>query len=143
MLIFSAAYYFNSEIIVSNQLYKSVANRIARVGSDRDDNLSGRGYDRLTKYPKYLVFGSGEGQSSRFGYSIEFHSTLGNILMSYGIIGLVLYLTSVISAIRNNRWKDAYTVFFILLYGLTHNGIRNTLLWMLVASISISDADVV
>ena len=139
MLILSMIYYFNGETITSNKLYASVMYRISTIGSDKDDNLSGRGYGRLTSYPQYLALGSGEGEFLRFGYDIEFHSTLGNILMSYGIIGLFLYLASTMFAIKNNRCKDAYIVFFIFLYGLTHNGIRNTLLWMLVASISVVD----
>ncbi|MEA4961775.1 hypothetical protein [Lutispora sp.] len=138
-LIISAAYYFNREVIASNQLYISVMNRVSTIGMDRDDNLAGRGYYRLIHYPQYLIFGAGEGEYLRFKYYIEFHSTLGNILMSYGIIGLFLYLASIIFAIKNNGWKDTYIIFFIFLYGLTHNGIRNTLLWILVASISGED----
>lgn len=141
ILILTMAYYFNREIITSNQLYKSVVNRILSIGSDNDDNLSARGYDRFTNYPQYLAFGAGEGQFLRLGYTVEFHSTLGNILISYGIIGLFLYLASIVFSIKNNRYKDAYIVFFIFLYGLTHNGIRNTLLWMLIALISVSDID--
>ena len=138
-LIISAAYYFNREVIASNQLYISVMNGVSTIGMDRDDNLAGRGYYRLIHYPQYLIFGAGEGEYLRFKYYIEFHSTLGNILMSYGIIGLFLYLASIIFAIKNNGWKDTYIIFFIFLYGLTHNGIRNTLLWILVASISGED----
>lgn len=136
ILIFTAVYFINREAITSNQLYISVMNRISRVGLDKDDNLMGRGYYRLMNYPQYLIFGAGEGEYVRFGYNMEFHSTLGNILMSYGIIGLFLYLSSIVFAAKTNRWKNAYIIFFILLYGLTHNGIRNTLFWMLVALIN-------
>lgn len=138
ILILLITCYSNRGIITSNQLYKSVMYRISSIGSDGDDNLSRRGYDRLTNYPEYLIFGSGEGEFSRFGDDIEFHSTLGNILMSYGIIGLFLFLASIMFAIKNDRWIYTYIIFFILLYGLTHNGIRNTLLWMLIALISMS-----
>lgn len=137
--ILSMACYFNREIITSNQLYTSVVNRISSIGSDNDDNLSARGYDRFTNYPQYLAFGAGEGEYLRLGYSVELHSTLGNILISYGITGLVLYLASILFSIKNSGYKDLYIVFFIFLYGLTHNGIRNTLLWMLVALISVGD----
>lgn len=138
ILILSMKYYSSKEIIISNQLYKSVMYRVSRIGLDTDDNFSGRGYDRLVNYPQYLVFGSGEAEFSRFGYDIEIHSTLGNILMSYGIIGLFLYVTSIMIAIMSNRWRDSYIVFYIFLYGLTHNGIRNTLLWILVALVSVN-----
>jgi hypothetical protein len=139
IVILSIACYSNKEILMSNQLYRSVMYRVSTIGSDNDDNLSARGYDRLTNYPQYLAFGAGEGEFERLGYGYEFHSTLGNILSSYGIIGLFLYLTSIVLAMKSNRWKDSYIIFFILFYGLTHNGIRNTLLWMLVALISIGD----
>ena len=139
ILILSMAYYFNEKIITSSQLYRSVIDRILSIGSDNDDNLSARGYDRFANYPQYLAFGAGEGEYLRLGYAMEFHSTLGNILISYGIIGIFLYLASIVFSIKNNRYNDAYIVFFIFLYGLTHNGIRNTLLWMLVALISVGD----
>lgn len=138
-IILSVTCYSNKELLMSNQLYRSVMYRVSTIGSDNDDNLSARGYDRLTDYPQYLAFGSGEGEFQRLGYGYEFHSTLGNILFSYGIIGLFLYLTSIVFAMKSNRWKDAYIIFFIMLYGLTHNGIRNTLLWILVALISIGE----
>lgn len=137
ILILSIACYSKGEIIASNQLYKSVIGRISEIGSESDDNLSARGYDRITNCPQYLAFGAGEGGFLRFGYDMEFHSTLGNILVSYGLTGLFLYLVSIMLALKNSKWKDAYIVLFILLYGLTHNGIRNTLLWMLIALISV------
>ena len=90
--------------------------RISRIGLDGDDNFNGRGYDRLVKYSQYLLFGAGEGDYSRFGYDIEIHSTLGNILMSYGIIGLLLFVTMIILAIQSNKWRDSYIIFFIFLY---------------------------
>lgn len=137
LLVLLAVGYASWERIASNELYAAVQERISSIGADTDDNLSARGYDRLTKYPHYLIFGAGEGQYLRFGYTVEFHSTLGNILVSYGIVGLLLYLASIILAIKNNGFREGYIIFFIFLYGLTHNGIRNTLLWMLVALISV------
>lgn len=142
IVILSIKYHYNREVVTSNQLYKSVVYRISRIGLDGDDNFNGRGYDRLVKYSQYLLFGAGEGDYSRFGYDIEIHSTLGNILMSYGIIGLLLFVTMIILAIQSNKWRDSYIIFFIFLYGLTHNGIRNTLLWILVALISINMSSV-
>ncbi len=128
-------YQYNNEVLSSNSLFVSVKYRLSTIGQSGDDNLSQRGYHRLLSYPQYLLFGAGEGVYSRFGSMIEFHSTLGNILMSYGLIGIFLYVSILFVAFKKNKWKDLYIIVFITLYGLTHNGIRNTLFWIMIALI--------
>lgn len=126
---------FNTtSIIQENQLINAVENRIEFIGSDNDDSLQGRGYDRITEYPQYWIFGAGEGQYSRFqNQRMEFHSTLGNIQVSYGIIGLILFLSLMFIALKKDNYKSWYILLFIMMYGLTHNGIRNSMLWILLA----------
>lgn len=49
-----------------------------------------RGYDRITLYPEYILYGAGEMANKRFVKSyqqLEMHSAFGTILFSYGIIG--------------------------------------------------------
>jgi hypothetical protein len=129
------AYQYNNEVFSSNSLFESVKYRLSTVGQSEDDNLTQRGYDRLFVYPQYLLFGAGEGVYSRFGSMIEIHSTLGNILMSYGLIGISLYIAILFAALKKNKWKGLYIIVFITLFGLTHNGIRNTLFWIMLALI--------
>ncbi len=136
VIILYFIYQFNRELIISNGLYISVERRINSIGMDGDDNLEGRGYYRITEYPQYWIFGAGEGEYYRFNQAMEFHSTLGNIQVSYGLVGLSLFLGFIIIALQKDRFRSWYLIGFILIYGLTHNGIRNSLFWILIALIS-------
>ena len=128
-----------TNILNENQVLQSVETRLNSIGDDSDDNLEGRGYGRIIDFPEYWVFGAGEGEFNRFsgplqGY--EFHSTLGNIQVSYGLIGLILYILLLLSVTKGNGYSNFYIIIFILIYGITHNGIRNSLFWILVALIA-------
>jgi len=104
-----------------------------------DDDLIKRGYDRLWTYPEYLIFGSGEGAFERFSSlrTKEFHSTMGTILFSYGIVGLAAFLLFIF-----RTWRAVRLFHFCLfippfLYGVAHQGLRFSLLWILFAAILI------
>ncbi|MDR0138856.1 hypothetical protein RFW18_13960 [Metabacillus idriensis] len=129
--------YQTTTFIQNNQLVLSVQNRINSIGNDSDDSLEGRGYYRITEFPEYWIFGAGEGGYKRFGpLGNEFHSTLGNIQVSYGIIGVFLFLRFVFLALKNDNFRSWYIITFILIFGVTHNGIRNTVFWILLALIA-------
>lgn len=117
--------------ITSSVLYRNVFFRLSTMGQSADDSLAGRFYNRLG-YPEYWAFGAGEGAYFRFGSGVEFHSTLGNLQVSYGIVGLGMFLALLYIAMKRSRWQAAYLVFWILFYGLTHNGIRSTFLWIII-----------
>lgn len=134
IFVFSVSSFTN--FFQENELITSVQNRINGIGNDSDDSLEGRGYFRITDYPQYWIFGSGEGEYQRFeNQSIEFHSTLGNLQVSYGIVGLGLFILLIFIALKENRFKNTYIILFIMAYGFTHNGIRNSLLWILIGLI--------
>ncbi len=129
--------YKATDFFQENQLMNSVQERVDSIGEDADDNLEGRGYDRLYDHPEYWITGAGEGAYYRFSKNnFELHSTLGNLLISYGIVGLSLFVLMVLFALRNDRFRSTYIVLFLMVYGLTHNGIRNSLLWILLALIA-------
>ena len=118
---------------ILDNLYQRVSH------TQEDDNLIKRGYDLLWTYPEYLIFGSGEGAFERFSAvrSREFHSTLGTILFSYGIVGLAAFLLFVF-----RTWRAVGLFHFCLfippmLYGVAHQGLRFSLLWILFAAILI------
>ena len=136
-LVFSYLYVFGKSQI---PLLQSVERRISSIGQDYDDSLDGRGYLRVLEYPKYWLFGSGEGAYERFQSltGVELHSTLGNQFVSYGIVGTVLLLLLFHYCLKNDNYRSWYLLFFVLLYGLTHNGIRNSLLWILLGIISLN-----
>jgi O-antigen ligase len=115
-------------IVENTELFSRTAN----VGTEDDDSLAGRGYDRLIQYVQYTLLGAGEGKFTRFALSKhhgELHSTIANILFSYGFIGLLLF----ISLFLNPKYYLGKVLFYmspILLYGLAHNGIRSPLFWI-------------
>ncbi len=116
-------------------LYERVRARIAGLGDQADDNLVTRGYDRLWKHPEHLVLGAGEGGYERFRRwdDAEFHSTPGTLVFSYGVVGAGLFGAFLLGL---GRRVGAYGLAFLVpsfLYGVTHQGLRFSTLWLLVA----------
>lgn len=113
-------------------LNRSIA-RLQNIGDEKDDSLEGRKYDRLIKYPYYLLSGAGEGAYDRFadnGRDVEMHSGLGTILFSYGILGFAVFLYLLFKITK--RAPPFFTVILgtLLLYSLTHQSIRSSYFWI-------------
>ena len=118
-------------------IFENVVHRIESIGKQEDDSLAGRGYLRFWTHPQYLFFGAGEYGLERFGSEVEIHSTLGTILFSYGVIGAALFFRILW---RLYRMADLRLFFYLapaFTYGLTHQGLRFSLLWVLFAVIAI------
>src|SRR5699024_11540951 len=79
----------------------------------------------------------------RFRYNAYnvFISTLSSFLFYYGLFGLIIFLV-LLGILFNFGYKLDKVIYIALLgvfiYGLTHNGIRNPLLWILFGLIYIS-----
>ena len=101
------------------------------------EHLAERGYDRIVEHPRYLIFGAGEGRFDRFRdpkfTDRELHSTPGNILFSYGIIGFGLFFLFLFHLYR--KIGAGYLIYLAppMIYGLMQNGIRETMLWIFLA----------
>jgi len=109
--------------------------------TEADDTLAARGYDRLWRYPEYLLFGAGEGEYERFAglQAVEIHSSVVNILFSYGLVGFLLFAYGSLRVlIPAGRW--AMLLLPAVAYGMTHNGLRQPLLWILVGLCAIAPA---
>jgi len=134
-------YYFlygESRIITSNSTLSYVRQRILNMATENDSSFGrGRGYNRVFEMGNHVLWGMGEGAYDRFqtlkGY--EVHSTYASILVSYGIIGALLFLACLMKmiVIPGKVKRNLCCLSGIALYSLTHNGIRNTLLWILLA----------
>ena len=124
-------------LLVDIELLQNVWYRLGSIGSQSDDSLIGRAYDRIWTHPEYLLFGAGEGGRSRFGVGkiFEIHSTLGTLLFSYGIIGFGLFALAFWQVFWRKAWFSVVFLGPAMLYGLTHNGLRVTFFWMLLALI--------
>lgn len=97
-----------------------------------------RGYDRIWRNQQYLVLGAGEGGLSRFDDTayvkgMEIHSSAGTILFSYGIVGAVLFLVFTWRLIRGAPVRLVITLLPPLLYTGAHQGLRFTMLWIVLA----------
>ncbi len=110
-----------------------------RVATRSVDNpLEGRNYDRITNFPQYTILGAGEGYYSRFQPSwspklaIEIHSSFATMLFSYGVVGLLLFMGTFYSAIRAVPLSVGAYILPALTYGITHQGLRFSFLWILV-----------
>jgi len=113
-----------------------VGNRFA--SSSSTDEVTLRNTDRISSYPTYAIIGAGEGDLSRFPHShqIEIHSTPMTILFSYGIIGVLTFGLFIFRLLKGATWIQRISVASMLLYSITHNGIRFTFFWITLAVIA-------
>jgi hypothetical protein len=110
-----------------NDVVERVSEKKATGGGS---GLEDRGYDRITKFPQYLLFGAGEGEYERFNYRIELHSTFFNILFSYGFIGLSIFAFALIAILRRSSLSIKLILLIIVLYTLAHMTLRIPLFWI-------------
>ena len=95
-----------------------------------------RGYDRINNHPYYLIFGSGEGMYERFDTYItkhEMHSSFGNLIFSYGFPGFIIFMIFFFSLFKNLKLRTSMYIIPVVLYSLTHMGLRFTPFWILLA----------
>jgi len=123
-----------------SELYENVAWRIGNIGAQSDDSLGVRGYQMLWEHPQYLLLGAGQGAFERFrglgSTGTEFHSTLGSLLFSYGVVGFGLF-----SLFMWQIYREAGMYRFAFLapafvYGFTHQGLRFSVFWALFALVA-------
>lgn len=109
--------------------------RINNMNKENDGILA-RGYLLIFEMDWSLVVGEGEGYSKRIPeFHREFHSTFGNILLSYGVIGLLpaVYLIWRLFAKIMNQQSIVFAIIILMpfmAYGITHNGVRATIAWL-------------
>jgi hypothetical protein len=126
-------------IIFSSPFDAAIERTQDRVAND--DSLGffeERGYDRISAHPEYLVMGAGEGGFKRFEDSTaigshEMHSAYGTILFSYGIVGCVLFIVLCVQLVRGAPLRLMLMLLPAASYSVTHQGLRFTLLWVLLA----------
>lgn len=116
----------------------SFVRRLDSLGADRDDSLAARGYGAVFEAGGlYVVFGMAQqGVIDFMGH--EVHSTIFSYISKYGLIGGGLFLTFLwqwlIRVLKEQGWVGvALIVLPPMLYGITHNGSRFSVFWILVA----------
>lgn len=115
-------------------IYESIDRRVSMIEHKTEDVGDVRGYSRIFDYPQYTIFGAAEGERSRFGEGNkhEIHSTLGTLLFSYGIVGLLGFLAFLFMALKRSDFVGALAIAGPLVYSLAHHGLRNTVFWILI-----------
>lgn len=96
-----------------------------------------RGYSRIAEHSELLVFGAGEGGLSRFAENplqqMEIHSSIGTVVFSYGIVGILLFTAFLWSLFRGARLRLGVVLIPPLIYTVAHQGLRFTMMWVLFA----------
>jgi hypothetical protein len=101
-------------------------------GDDGDNDLDGRNYTRLLKHPQYLIFGSGEGKVDRFGDNgLEIHSTFANIIFSYGIVGMIIFIIPILNFFKRKSLILSLLLCSYYFFTLVHNTIRWPFFWII------------
>ena len=123
---------------VANAIEASQDRVLNRAGHADVSFFQERGYDRIWRNQQYLVLGAGEGGLSRFDdtayvKNMEIHSSAGTILFSYGIVGSLLFLVFTWRLIRGAGPRLVITLLPPLLYTGAHQGLRFTMLWVVLA----------
>jgi len=105
--------------------------------SSRDSGFAEeRGYDRLWKFKEYLVLGAGEGDHRRFDTRVqarEIHSSAAGVFFSYGIVGVALFVLFVVRLVRGATLRLSIMLIPPLIYTVAHQGLRFTMLWIVLA----------
>lgn len=113
--------------------------RLRDIGGDSDDSFAGRGYSAIFEMGalEFLMGFGAEGSRSLIGH--EVHSTFASFFINYGAAGGILFLLFHVAWL-SRLWRQGGMITLMVvaaptvLYGLTHNGSRFTIYWILLAA---------
>ena len=145
--VFVASTYVFFDISGELERLRFVA-RLQGMLEENDSSLEARGYLAFLEANAFQLFlGLGkEGAMDVVGN--EVHSTFGSVFNVYGLVGLVMFSGAL--GIWALRLWDAYGFIGMvcltgpaMLYGLTHNGTRFSIFWILLgASMAMADGNI-
>lgn len=139
VILVAAAAVFVLETLQGGEGYfaQSLEARIGRLDGKISGATEARGWARPLEYPQYLFFGAGEGARFRFGpnHQHQLHSKHITLLFSYGIIGTALFIGLTYAVLYRAPWFFWGIMTLPHLYGVTHQSLRQTLFWILMAVI--------
>jgi len=114
-------------------------NRLANIANENDSSLESRGYFAIAQSNSFqILLGlGGENVDNIVGH--EVHSTLGSVLNNYGIFGFMIFSCTIGTwVLRLIKCYGPSGMFCLagpaMLYGITHNGTRFTIFWVLFAA---------
>ncbi|WP_416137941.1 hypothetical protein ACM26W_15860 [Halomonas sp. HK25] len=117
------------------QIAHNLQSRMDRAPTKVEGMYEERRFDRLSQFPEYAILGAGEGERRRFipYHRNEIHSSFVNMLFAYGVPGLGLFLLVIFAALSRTPLYVWVGVSGPLFYSVTHNGLRSTLFWLVLA----------
>ncbi len=130
-----------------NSMISNMQYRILHMADKADSDLAtGRGYARIFEMGVNFFWGMGEGAFYRFHTlkGLEVHSLFVNLLVSYGVIGVLGYTCIVGYVLINGVKRTLYNVAGfsgIFIYSFTHNSIRNSVVWLILALLCVEKAN--
>jgi|LNFM01.1.fsa_nt_gb hypothetical protein len=127
--------------IVETPATSSIDTLQTRVTEDRYADrtfFEERGYDRIYNNPIHTVLGAGEGNPGRFAETTmlgaaEIHSSIGTLIFSYGIVGCLLFAAFVRRMLKGVSIRTGLMLLPPALYSMAHQGLRFTMLWVMLA----------
>ena len=132
---------FAALVFTANPFSAAIERAQQRIENDRSHGfVEDRGYDRITAFPEYWVMGAGEGAYHRFiGISKigahELHSSMATLFFCYGIVGTLLFAMFLWGVMSRAELRAWLIVGAALTYGMTHQGLRFRLLWLLLGMV--------
>ena len=116
------------------KIVSRVKEKLDKTDAENGNLFQERGYDRIYFYPKYVLFGAGEGNFHRWSLAYqqgELHATLPSILFNYGIIPLVLICCWIYSKIKGKPLTVLVVHISLLLESFTLLNSRQALFWII------------
>ena len=142
VVVLLAGYWIYTTEVLDDYLF---VQRLEGIGGQRDDSLERRGYSvYFDGTVSTFLFGLGQLGAVYKNHNREIHSTIFSFFANYGVIGGTLFLSFIILWLRR-IWQIlgakgiAMVAAPIMLYGITHNGSRFAIFWVIVA-VCFSDA---
>jgi hypothetical protein len=136
-LIIAASLAAVALVTLGGPVTKAIDDTQKRGTTTRDSGFAEeRAYDRLWKFKEHLVIGAGEGDFRRFDTrrdAREIHSSFATLWFSYGIIGITLFLVFLARVVRGAPTRFTLMLLPTLVYTIAHQGLRFTMLWIMLA----------
>ncbi|GAB3805670.1 hypothetical protein [Virgibacillus kimchii] len=123
----------------SFNIIDDVQNRFESKTYDAESTFTERRYDRILENPQYWFTGAGQGGLQRFSEGLEIHASIPSFFFYYGILGLILLLVLFYNLIGKVTFITLLVLVTIHFYGLTHQGLRQSMFWILLAVIFLSN----
>ncbi len=145
--VFVIAFAHNYIIDILKPYIDSLTMRFESSSISTESLGESRGYDRIAEIGLNVLTGVGEGAFGRFSIMTgnETHSSFATIIVSYGVIGLLLYIILFWKFANRNRksfFRLILTFSGTFVYWLSHNGLRNSLFWMLLIVFFITETGI-